>query len=55
MEKQTNKQAMETLYNNLYNTDLKHLGKNLNEFMKAKRILSMQNKIKIKKNKKELD
>ena len=39
MKKQTTDQAFETLYKNLYQSDLKHLNKNLNKLLKAKRTL----------------
>ena len=45
MERQTENQAMQTLYDNLYKSDLKHLDKNLDNLIKAKRILAKnQNK-----------
>lgn len=37
MEKQTNKQALETLEENLYKSNLKNLGKNLNNLLRAKK------------------
>ena len=37
MEKQSKKEAFETLYDNLYKSDLKNLGKNLNNLLRAKK------------------
>lgn len=40
MEKVTSKKALEVAYKNLYNSDIKHIDRNLDNFLKAKKIVS---------------
>lgn len=48
MKKISNKKALEIAYQNLYCSDIKHIDRNLDNLLKTKKIVSIENGLKIK-------
>lgn len=55
MKKISTKKALEIAYSNLYSSDIKHIDRNLDNLLKAKKIASIENGLKTKQDEDELE
>ena len=55
MKKISTKKALEIAYSNLYSSDIKHIDRNLDNLLKAKKVASIENGLKTKQDEDELE
>lgn len=55
MKKISTKNALKIAYENLYSSNVKNINRNLDNLLKAKKIASIENGLKSKQNKEELE
>ena len=55
MKKISTKKALEIAYSNLYSSDIKHIDRNLDNLLKAKKIASLENGLKARQNENEFE